>query len=92
MRALRTLTSAAVLAISMTASPASATAHATTTYTYHVWGTEVSATSTRGRFVGTASGSATGTWYAQVNHAQLHPDGDMRLSRTSWKLRWRSPA
>ena len=77
MRALRTLTSAAVLAVSLTASPASATAHPTTTYAYHVWGTEVSATSTQGRFVGTASGSATGTWYAQVNHEQLHPNGDI---------------
>jgi hypothetical protein len=31
----------------------------------------VSATSTTGRFVGTASGSALGTWYAEVVHQPL---------------------
>jgi hypothetical protein len=69
MRTLRTLTSAAVLTASLTAFPASATAQ--TTYTYGVWGTEVYATSTKGRFVGTANGVATGTWYAEVIHVPL---------------------
>ena len=34
-------------------------------------GTEVSATSTTGRFVGTASGSVFGAWYAEVVHVPL---------------------
>jgi hypothetical protein len=71
MKALRTLTSAAVLAASMAAFPASATAQVE--YTYNVAGTEVYATSTKGRFVGTAIGSATGTWYAEVVHDPLGP-------------------
>jgi hypothetical protein len=50
--------------------PATAVA-ATKTYRFSISGTEVSATSTTGRFVGTASGSALGTWYAEVNHAPL---------------------
>jgi hypothetical protein len=50
--------------------PATAGA-ATKTYSFSISGTEVSATSTTGRFVGTASGSALGTWYAEVNHAPL---------------------
>ncbi|HEV8569960.1 MAG TPA: hypothetical protein VGQ92_23220, partial [Actinoplanes sp.] len=59
--------------------PASATAQTTTfRYTYNVWGTEVYATSTKGRFVGTASGSAAGTWYAEVIHDELRPDGKIR--------------
>jgi hypothetical protein len=69
MRTLRTLTLAAVLTASLVAFPASATAQ--TTYTYGVWGTEVYATSTKGRFVGTANGGATGTWYAEVIHGSL---------------------
>jgi hypothetical protein len=36
----------------------------TRTYRFTISGTEVSATSTTGRFVGAASGSALGTWYA----------------------------
>jgi hypothetical protein len=44
---------------------------ATKTYSFSISGTEVSATSTTGRFVGTASGSALGTWYAEVVHAPL---------------------
>jgi hypothetical protein len=50
--------------------PATAVA-ATTTYRFTISGTEVSATSTTGRFVGAASGSALGTWYAEVNHDPL---------------------
>jgi hypothetical protein len=69
MRTLRMLTSAAVLTASLVAFPASATAQ--TTYEHGVWGTEVYATSTKGRFVGTANGSATGTWYAEVIHTPL---------------------
>jgi hypothetical protein len=44
---------------------------ATKTYSFSISGTEVSATSTTGRFVGTASGSALGTWYAEVVHDPL---------------------
>jgi hypothetical protein len=50
--------------------PATAVA-ATKTYRFTISGTEVSATSTTGRFVGTASGSALGTWYAEVVHEPL---------------------
>jgi hypothetical protein len=50
--------------------PATAGA-ATKTYRFSISGTEVSATSTTGRFVGTASGSALGTWYAEVVHVPL---------------------
>ena len=50
--------------------PATAGA-ATTTYRFNISGTEVSATSTAGRFVGTASGSALGAWYAEVVHQPL---------------------
>ena len=44
---------------------------ATKTYSFSISGTEVSATSTTGRFVGTASGGALGTWYAEVVHDPL---------------------
>ena len=50
--------------------PATAVAE-TKTYRFSISGTEVSATSTTGRFVGTASGSALGTWYAEVVHVPL---------------------
>ena len=50
--------------------PATAEA-ATKTYRFSISGTEVSATSTTGRFVGAASGSALGTWYAEVVHDPL---------------------
>jgi hypothetical protein len=50
--------------------PATAVAE-TKTYRFSISGTEVSATSTTGRFVGAASGSALGTWYAEVNHVPL---------------------
>jgi len=43
----------------------------TKTYRFTVSGTEVSATSTTGRFVGAASGSTLGTWYAEVVHDPL---------------------
>jgi len=77
MRALRTLTSAAVLAASLAAIPASAAAQTTTTYEYHVVGIETYATSTKGVFAGTASGSAAGTWYAEVKHEVLDPHGNI---------------
>jgi hypothetical protein len=71
MKALHTRIAAAVLVASLVVlAPATAVA-ATNTYTFNVSGTEVSATSTTGRFVGAASGSALGTWYAEVNHAPL---------------------
>jgi hypothetical protein len=41
-------------------------------------GTEVSATSTTGRLVGAASGSALGTWYAEVIHDPLGASADIR--------------
>jgi hypothetical protein len=56
-----------------------ATAEAgTKTYRFTVSGTEVSATSTTGRFVGTASGSALGTWYAEVIHDPLGASANIR--------------
>jgi hypothetical protein len=72
MKALHTRIAAlAILLASLVALvPATAVAE-TKTYRFTISGTEVSATSTTGRFVGTASGSALGTWYAEVNHAPL---------------------
>jgi flagellar hook protein FlgE len=71
MKALRTRIAATVLVASLVILvPATAVAE-TKTYTFNISGTEVSATSTTGRFVGTASGSALGTWYAEVNHDPL---------------------
>jgi hypothetical protein len=67
----RWLAAAAVLLVSLVVLvPATAVA-ATKTYRFSISGTEVSATSTTGRFVGTASGSALGTWYAEVLHDPL---------------------
>jgi hypothetical protein len=57
--------------------PATATAE-TPTYRFTISGTEVSATSTTGRFVGAASGSALGTWYAEVIHDPLGTSADIR--------------
>ena len=57
--------------------PATAVAE-TKTYRFAISGTEVSATSTTGRFVGAASGSALGTWYAEVNHDPLGASADIR--------------
>src|SRR5688572_9661960 len=76
MKALRTLTSAVVLAVGLASFPAAAMAQ-TRTYAYGVSGTEVYATSTTGRFVGTTTGDAVGTWYAEVIHDPLRPDGDI---------------
>jgi hypothetical protein len=72
MKALHTrIAAAAVLVASLLVLvPATAVAD-TKTYRFTISGTEVSATSTTGRFVGAASGSALGTWYAEVNHDPL---------------------
>jgi hypothetical protein len=73
MKALHTRMAAAVLVASLVVLvlvPATAVAE-TKTYRFSISGTEVSATSTTGRFVGTASGSALGTWYAEVTHDPL---------------------
>jgi hypothetical protein len=53
-------------------------AAAAKTYTFDVSGTEVAATLTTGRFVGTASGSALGTWYAEVVHDPLGSSASIR--------------
>jgi hypothetical protein len=67
----RWLAAVAVLLVSLVVLvPATAVA-ATKTYRFSISGTEVSATSTTGRFVGAASGSALGTWYAEVVHVPL---------------------
>jgi hypothetical protein len=73
LRMRRTTTAATVLAASLAILPVPATAETTpTSYTYRVSGAEVYATTTIGRFVGTASGNnATGTWYAEVHHQSL---------------------
>ena len=71
MKALHRRIAAAVLVASLVVVvPATAEAR-TKTYRFKVSGTEVSATSTTGRFVGTASGSALGAWYAEVVHDPL---------------------
>lgn len=66
-----TRTAAAFLVASLLVLVPATTAAATKTYRFTISGTEVSATSTTGRFVGTASGSALGTWYAEVIHDPL---------------------
>ena len=72
MKALHRRIAAAVLAASLVVVVVSAMAEAgTKTYRFTVSGTEVSATSTTGRFVGTASGRALGAWYAEVVHDPL---------------------
>jgi hypothetical protein len=71
MKALHTRIAAAVLVASLVVVvPATAEA-ATKIHTFIISGTEVSATSTTGRFVGAASGSALGPWYAEVVHDPL---------------------
>jgi hypothetical protein len=72
MKALHTrIAAVAILLVSLVVLvPATAVAE-TKTYRFAISGTEVSATSTTGRFVGAASGSALGTWYAEVNHDPL---------------------
>jgi hypothetical protein len=87
MKALHMRIAAAVLVASLAVLvPATAVAE-TKTYTFNISGTEVSATSTTGRFVGTASGSALGTWYAEVNHdplgaspASIRPGGSFGMA------------
>jgi hypothetical protein len=67
----RRLAAAAVLLVSLVVLVPDTAVAATKTYGFSISGTEVSATSTTGRFVGTASGSALGTWYAEVVHEPL---------------------
>jgi hypothetical protein len=60
-------------------------AAAATTYSDSVSGFEYSATSTQGKFTGTASGALPGGWAATVNHTALNPSatvtgGDMSLA------------
>jgi hypothetical protein len=71
MNALHRRIAVAVLAASLVVLVPATAGAATKTYRFSISGTEVSATSTTGRFVGTASGSALGTWYAEVVHAPL---------------------
>ena len=71
MNALHRRIAAAVLVASLVVLVPATAGAATKTYRFSISGTEVSATSTTGRFVGAASGSALGTWYAEVNHAPL---------------------
>jgi hypothetical protein len=78
MNALHRRMAAAVLVASLVVLvPATAEA-GTKTYRFTVSGTEVSSTSTTGRFVGTASGSALGTWYAEVIHDPLGARANIR--------------
>ena len=72
MKALHRRIAAAVLVASLLVLLVPVTAGAATkTSRFSISGTEVSATSTTGRFVGAASGSALGTWYAEVVHVPL---------------------
>jgi len=71
MNALHRRIAAAVLVASLVVLVPVTAGAATKTYSFSISGTEVSATSTTGRFVGTASGSALGTWYAEVVHDPL---------------------
>jgi len=71
MNALHRRIAAAVLAASLVVLVPATAGAATKTYRFSISGTEVSATSTTGRFVGAASGSALGTWYAEVVHDPL---------------------
>ena len=71
MKALHRRIAAAVLVASLVVLVPATAGAATKTYRFSVSGTEVSATSTTGRFVGAASGSALGTWYAEVVHDPL---------------------
>ena len=66
----RRIAAAVLVASLVVLVPATAEA-GTKTYRFNVSGTEVAATSTTGRFVGTASGSALGAWYAEVVHDPL---------------------
>ena len=71
MNALYRRIAAAVLVASLVVLVPATAGAATKTYRFSISGTEVSATSTTGRFVGAASGSALGTWYAEVLHDPL---------------------
>jgi hypothetical protein len=62
---------AAVLAASLVVVVSAMAEAGTKIYRFTVSGTEVSATSTTGRFVGTASGGGLGPWYAEVVHDPL---------------------
>jgi hypothetical protein len=73
-----TRTAAAFLVASLLVLVPATTAAATKTYRFTISGTEVSATSTTGRFVGAASGSALGTWHAEVIHDPLGASADIR--------------
>jgi hypothetical protein len=94
MRALRRIASATVLAGSLAILPATATAQTTPdSYTYRVSGAEVYASSTVGRFVGTASGGGTtGTWYAEVVHDRLGTNAAIRGGSLSMVLSNPAPA
>jgi hypothetical protein len=72
MKALQTriAAAAALVASLVVLAPAAARGRDEDLYVHHL-GTEVSASSMTGRFVGTASGSALGTWYAEVLHNPL---------------------
>jgi hypothetical protein len=82
MKALHRRIAAAILAASLVvlipATPVAAAA--TKTYRFTISGTEVSATSTTGRFVGAASGSAVGAWYAEVIHDPLSGPANTRVN------------
>ena len=71
MKALSRRIAAAVLVASLVVLVPVTAGAATQTSRFSISGTEVSATSTTGRFVGAASGSALGTWYAEVVHVPL---------------------
>jgi hypothetical protein len=71
MKALYRRIAAAVLVASLLVLVPATAGAATQTSRFSISGTEVSATSTTGRFVGAASGSALGTWYAEVLHDPL---------------------
>ena len=80
MKALHRRIAAAVLVASLVVVvPATAEAE-TKTYRFTISGTEVSATSTTGRFVGAASGSALGAWYAEVVHDPLSGPANTRVN------------
>ena len=78
MKALHTRIAAAVLVASLVVLVSATAVAETKTYRFNISGTEVSATSTTGRFVGTASGSALGTWYAEVIHGPLGGRANIR--------------
>jgi hypothetical protein len=57
------------------AATTAATTTATTTYSDWASGAEYYATSTEGRFTGTATGQLPGAWQATVDHTPLSPNG-----------------